>query len=218
MSVLRATPLTLFVLAAAALPALAADQTVIATDSDEFVPRNVTVDPGDTVTWRNQGDDHNVKFDDGSFEQPPAPSSSAWTVSRTFTTPGTFRYYCEAHGGPGGAGMSGTVVVRSPEAPPRPPLHVSLQISDSTPRRGQPILFHGSVAPQRDGQIVRIQRRTARGGFATIGRSRLRDAGATRSTYAMKLRLYRDGAFRAVVHGDRDHATGISRLRHVDVH
>jgi hypothetical protein len=30
---------------------------------------------------------------------------------RTFASTGVFRYYCELHGGPGGAGMSGTVTV-----------------------------------------------------------------------------------------------------------
>jgi plastocyanin len=107
------------------IPALAADQTVTATSSDQFTPVNVTVSQGEKVTWTNAGGDHNVKFDDGSFEQPASPNSSNWTVSRTFNGPGTFRYYCEAHGGPGGAGMSGTVEVQTtgptPGAP-SPPL------------------------------------------------------------------------------------------------
>jgi plastocyanin len=105
----------------AVMPALAADQTVTATSSNEFTPANVTVGQGEKVTWTNAGGDHNVKFDDGSFEQPADPSSSNWTVSRTFNTAGTFRYYCEAHGGPGGAGMSGTVTVQTPPPSPPPP-------------------------------------------------------------------------------------------------
>ena len=102
----------------AVMPARAADQTVTATSSNQFSPANVTVSPGETVTWTNAGGLHNVKFDDGSFEQPADPSFSNWTVSGTFNSPGTFRYFCKAHGGPGGAGMSGTVTVGTPSAPP----------------------------------------------------------------------------------------------------
>ena len=97
------------------VPGLGANQAVTAGGtSNSFRPGTVTVAAGESVTWTNAGGSHNVKFDDGAFEQPAAPSSSAWTVSRTFTTAGTYRYYCELHGGAGGAGMSGTVVVTSP--------------------------------------------------------------------------------------------------------
>jgi plastocyanin len=102
----------------AVVPAFAADQAVTATPSDEFTPANVAVNQGEKVTWTNAGGSHNVKFDDGSFEQPANPSSSPWMVSRTFNSPGTFRYYCEQHGGPNGAGMSGTVTVQATGTPP----------------------------------------------------------------------------------------------------
>ncbi len=106
------------------VPASAADQSVTATPSDEFSPPAVEIDVGDTVTWNNGGGFHNVKFDDGSFEQPSSPSATPWTVQRTFDTPGTFRYYCEEHGGPGGAGMAGTVSVRDPSGTAPPPADI----------------------------------------------------------------------------------------------
>jgi plastocyanin len=84
---------------------------VVGGTSNVFTPATVTVNRGGTVTWNNAGGLHNVHFDDDSFIQPATPSSSAWTASRTFNTAGSFRYYCEVHGGPGGVGMSGTVVV-----------------------------------------------------------------------------------------------------------
>jgi hypothetical protein len=59
------------------------------------------------------GGDHNVAFDDNSFIQPTSPSTANWTVQRTFDTPGTYRYYCQVHGGPMGLGMSGMVVVNA---------------------------------------------------------------------------------------------------------
>jgi plastocyanin len=110
--------------------ALANNQTVTASSSNTFTPSSVTVFQGETVTWNNTGGFHNVKFDDGSYTQPPSPQSAPWTVSRTFTTPGSFRYYCEVHGGPGGVGMSGIVNVTAATGYARPkgasPLQASL--------------------------------------------------------------------------------------------
>jgi hypothetical protein len=95
-----------------------------------FTPSTVTVFQGETVTWNNAGGTHNVKFDDGSFTQPASPSSAAWTVSRTFPTPGSYRYYCQVHGGPGGVGMSGIVNVTAATGYARPkgatPMRASL--------------------------------------------------------------------------------------------
>lgn len=105
-----AIPLAL-VLAMASAPSLAADQAVHATSSNTFTPKTVTINVGESVTFTNDGGFHNVKFEDGKFEQPSDPDFTPWTVKRTFDQPGTYRYYCEQHGGPGGVGMSGTVVV-----------------------------------------------------------------------------------------------------------
>jgi plastocyanin len=103
-----------------ALPAGAASQNVTVSD-DVFSPGNVTVSQGESVTWNNTGNNHNVRFDGEATAQPPTPSSSSWSTTRTFLSAGTFRYYCEAHGGPGGQGMSGTVTVLPPGVPPPPP-------------------------------------------------------------------------------------------------
>ncbi len=100
--------------------ALAVDQTVTATSSNEFIDTNVSVTVGDTVTWNNGGGSHNVRFDDDSFEQPADPQSDNWTVSRTFNSAGTFRYYCELHGAENGMGMSGTVTVSPGGTSPSP--------------------------------------------------------------------------------------------------
>jgi plastocyanin len=113
------------VVAATAAPAggersrLAADVTVEARD-DIFVEAQVTIYQGETVTWTQAGSrPHNVRFDDGTFEQPADPTSSPWLRPRRFDAVGSFRYYCEAHGGPNGSGMSGTVtVLATPGSPP----------------------------------------------------------------------------------------------------
>jgi plastocyanin len=112
-------------LALAAVPTLGANVNVTSGGgSNTFSPKTVTVTQGDSVTWTNASGSHNVKFDDGLFEEPSSPSSANWTRSRTFTAVGTFRYYCELHGSSGGSGMSGTVVVNAPSgtttSPPPP--------------------------------------------------------------------------------------------------
>ena len=108
-------------LALAVVPSLGADQSVTAGGSSTtFDPKTVTVTQGESVTWTNVGGMHNVNFEDGGFTQPSAPDTNAWKVTRTFSAAGTYRYFCEQHGGPGGIGMSGTVVVvpASTTAPP----------------------------------------------------------------------------------------------------
>jgi plastocyanin len=93
----------------------------VAVTNNVFSPTNAPINQGDTVTWTNQGILHNVVFDDGSFTYPMSPSSSNWSISRQFNSPGVFRYYCVQHGGPGGIGMSGTVTVSAVAPPPGGP-------------------------------------------------------------------------------------------------
>lgn len=113
----RVVPLTLAALLAGAAPAFAADGSVTASNF-QFSPPAVTVNAGDKVTWTNPSAGfHNVHFEDGQFDTPATPSSN-WPadVSRTFASTGTYKYYCEQHGGPNGTGMSGTVTVVAPPA------------------------------------------------------------------------------------------------------
>jgi len=88
--------------------------------NNRFVPRDITIQPGDSVTWTNSGVNHNVVADDGSFRcangcdgmgGDGTPSSDPWVVTLTFNDPGTIPYFCEVHGFRGGIGMAGTVTV-----------------------------------------------------------------------------------------------------------
>jgi plastocyanin len=224
--------------------ARAANQTVTALSGpNRFAPTTVTVNQGEMVTWNNGSGTHNVQFNDGSYEMPANPSSSSWTVSRTFNTPGTFAYICRQHG----ASMSGTVVVLpvappppGPPAPAPPPpggnppggnppptvgdpapiplLTVTLKVSDATPLAGKRVRVFGVVRPARDGRKVQIQKRLRNGSFKTIATTRLRDAGASKSTYSLRLRLSADTVLRARVAGDDEAATGLSQRRKLDVH
>jgi plastocyanin len=91
-----------------------------------YSPKVVTIHTGDTVRWSNAGGLHNVAADDGSFHCSndcsgnSDVSSNAWVSSHTFNAAGTFPYHCDQHGGPGGFGMSGTVVVQSTAPAPQP--------------------------------------------------------------------------------------------------
>jgi plastocyanin len=76
-----------------------------------FTPDTLTINVGDNVTFVNGGGFHNVSADDGSFTS-GGPTSGIWSVSVTFTKPGTVGYHCDVHGGPG-TGMFGTIQVQA---------------------------------------------------------------------------------------------------------
>jgi plastocyanin len=114
--------------------------------SFRFDPAEVTIRPGDTVVWRNTGGSHNVVADDQGFRS-GNPDSSGWTYSRVFDHAGSFGYYCEPHGGPAGAGMSGKIIV----AAATPGFEINLGINgtwNSPGAAGQGFLFE--VVPALD--------------------------------------------------------------------
>ncbi len=93
---------------------------------------------------------------------------------------------------------------------------ISFRASDYTPRAGQLVRFSGRACPESDGAIVSIQRRSSSGRYRTVRRTRLRDA--TRcSTYSRRVRVYRDGTYRATV-DDAARARGYSRARFLNAH
>jgi plastocyanin len=83
---------------------------IITVQDFSFTPSSITVQVGDTVRWNAVQGHHNVLADDNSFTSGP-PTTAPWTFNHVFTSTGTNPYYCEPHGGPGGSGMSGTVIV-----------------------------------------------------------------------------------------------------------
>jgi LPXTG-motif cell wall-anchored protein len=101
---------------ALAVPAFAASVSIV---DDAFSPKTITVHVGDTVTWSDNGHNpHSVTADSGAFDSSPSCPSDVSTClhfgstySHTFSTAGTFAYHCKIHGGAGGIGMSGVVLV-----------------------------------------------------------------------------------------------------------
>jgi len=72
----------------------------------------LTIAPGTTVVWRNEDKaPHTVTADDGSYDSGNMGQGAEF--SHTFTQAGEYPYYCAYHGGPGGTGMSGKVIVKA---------------------------------------------------------------------------------------------------------
>ncbi len=93
----------------------------VAVRANAFAPRQVAVAPGGTVTWHVGEEGHTIVADDGSFAFTgdggrglavgEAPSIDVGAAQRLL------RYHCSIHGGPGGQGMAGTIVVGDPRPP-----------------------------------------------------------------------------------------------------
>lgn len=71
-----------------------------------FSPKEVTIKAGTTVTWTNQDSAvHTVTSDTEVFDSGNLEKGKSY--SYTFTTVGTFTYYCTPHR----ANMTGTIIV-----------------------------------------------------------------------------------------------------------
>jgi plastocyanin len=81
--------------------------------NNQFQPASKSVSVGTKVrwVWGAGAGPHNIAPDATEPPRSGEPVSAPFTYEHTFNTPGTYMYYCEVHGGPGGAGMSGTITV-----------------------------------------------------------------------------------------------------------
>ena len=80
---------------------------------NRFEPTQVTIQAGETVEWVWPAGslDHNVVPDGDDPATSGGLVDGPTEYSFTFTTAGTYDFYCNNHGFPGGVGMSGTVIV-----------------------------------------------------------------------------------------------------------
>lgn len=74
-----------------------------------YTPNDLTIQVGDSVDFAASGT-HPLRSDDDLF-------SCNAACTQTFDTPGEYRYYCANHGGAGGQGMSGIIIVQAATAP-----------------------------------------------------------------------------------------------------
>jgi len=176
----------------------AQEQAAVEVADNEFTPDRVEVDAGTTVVWtQSGGNPHTVTADDGSFDSsatcPPNFTDCMQegdTFEHTFDQPGEFAYHCKIHGGEGGQGMSGVVVVRAaaqpepapeqpapeqpaPEQPSPPPTSSPAAAAESLPATGGPAglgwlvvggsgLLAAGVTAQFLVHRVRVRRESAR--------------------------------------------------------
>jgi amicyanin len=76
-------------------------------DNFTFNPQTLTVKAGATVTWTNKDDiPHTVAAVNKEFRSKALDTDDAYTF--TFTTPGTYAYFCSLH-----PHMTGTIVVEA---------------------------------------------------------------------------------------------------------
>jgi plastocyanin len=77
---------------------------------NSFSPHDLQISAGQTVTWMNNGQAvHTVTADDGSFDSGNLNAGESFQY--TFTKPGRYPYFCRFHGGAGGIGMAGVIIV-----------------------------------------------------------------------------------------------------------
>jgi hypothetical protein len=90
---------------------------------------------------------------------------------------------------------------------------VTLSLSTSHPRRGKTVVFSGTVGPQRNGALVRIQK-LVHGHWRTVKTGVLAPSpGAAISAYRVRVRVRTRGYYRAYVGGDALNTAGASRRR-----
>jgi len=95
---------------------------------------------------------------------------------------------------------------------------IRLRVSDRTPAAGTRVRFYGRLCPEHDGVAIALQRRSGKR-WLTLRKPVLKDiAGSTCSSYSKRLRVRRDGLYRARFLGDADHVAGNSRARRLVVH
>jgi plastocyanin len=104
----------------------AADETITVSAQGPFVnaPKNLTVTPGSTVTWKPAGGAPHTFTSDGcgdaragrcvfdsGMAQTISGTGARQTYSYKFDNAGQYAYYCRIHGAPGGVGQAGVITV-----------------------------------------------------------------------------------------------------------
>lgn len=100
------------------------------TNQDQFVPRDILVNPGDTVVWTNDDTDPHAPVSDPAPNTAGGPNSDtvfpngvppadtySWTVPLDATAGTVWFYHCRFHGVAGdghhlGTGMVGSITVQ----------------------------------------------------------------------------------------------------------
>src|SRR5262245_1034122 len=98
----------------AATPVSAADATVVKIGNFTFGPQELKIKAGTTITWTNEDDIPHTVVSPNNFRSKVLDTDG--TYSFTFTTPGTYKYFCSLH-----PHMTGTIVVEAVTGSIAPP-------------------------------------------------------------------------------------------------
>jgi len=86
--------------------------TAVGIKDNAFDPATLNVQVGTTVRWTNNGKNvHTVTASDGKWDSGDLAAGATYSV--TFSTPGTYKYYCKHH-----KNMEGSIVVGEPGKAP----------------------------------------------------------------------------------------------------
>jgi plastocyanin len=141
---MRGALLGLVAALALAAPAGAADHPIAFADY-AYSPPSDTANVGDTATFSGDFTRHPLVWSGGQF----ASTTSGGSQQFTFTTPGTYAYYCAVHVDT--RGMKGVIVVAGDQHPAR----VSFSANPATATAGQAVTFTYTGDPDPDGTLVR---------------------------------------------------------------
>jgi plastocyanin len=163
----RRTALATMLATLAAAPAASAQgptvQAVDGTPADQFnnrwSPKDVTINPGETVTWSFNGTTgfHNVQSNSSNWSFRNADAARGLPpASFRFDTAGRYDFVCEVHQ----TTMTGTVTVGNPPPPPPPPLSEQPWAND---QQAPPVLDTGGRDRTRP-RLSRVRARAVRNG------------------------------------------------------
>jgi|GEM_PF-1230178 len=119
----------------------------ISLQGSAYVPDQLAVNIGDTVTWVHEDNtEHTVTSDDNLFNSGTLEFGDEFSF--TFDTPGTYPYYCLFHG----HGMSGVIVVsdNAGNNPPATPVN-ALPLNNAS---NQPVAVQLNASPFSDPDAV----------------------------------------------------------------
>jgi plastocyanin len=103
---IRNTLLAALILSASAATAAFAETKTIVIKNFDFMPMSVTINAGDSVTWKNEdGEPHTVTSDTGLFRSGGLDQDDSFSFK--FDKPGTYTYVCSIH-----PKMVGKIVVK----------------------------------------------------------------------------------------------------------
>lgn len=133
----------------ATLPVIHAATVVVEMRNNFFLPADVTINVGDTVTWVQRGSNHDTVSYDGLWASELLRLNQ--TFSFTFNSPGDFQYYCTPHEQ---VGMIGWIRVRGTGNPP-PTVTLTEPSAISTFAPTDTITF--SATASDDGSIAKVE-------------------------------------------------------------